>query len=126
MPDLPVTGGELTWMRHSVDTHLQGTAVIHRATLTNDGVGGRLWTYAAAGTASARLARLTADEFGGEERVQANRIIEMATLVLNLPAHTDITEADRVEYAGVTYEVLDVFSRPPDELVRRVRLKEID
>lgn len=126
MPDLPVAGGELVWMRHTVDTHLQGTAVIHRASLANDGVGGRVWTYAANGTVDARLARLTADEFGGEERVQASRIIEMATLVLNVPAHTDITETDRVEYAGVTYEVLDVFARPPDELVRRVRLKEID
>ena len=124
--NLPLSTGDLAWMRATVNAHLQGTAVISRATLANDGVGGRVHTYVASGTVDARIARLTADEFGGEERTLANRIIEMSTLVVNMPANTDVEEKDRVTYAGTTYEVIDVFSRQPDEIVRRVRLKEID
>jgi len=124
VPDLPLTGGEITNMQNVVASSLLGTAVIYRQQLTSDGIGGYTETFAAHGTVAARLGRLAPDQFGGQQLVVGGQIVEISSCVFSLPAFTDITETDRLEYAGVTYEVVDVLTRAPDELVRRVRARE--
>lgn len=110
-------------MRHTADTYLAGTAVIHTATKTADGQGGYTWTYAASGTVDARL---SPEQLRGGENAVGSRVAEVAPWILTVPASTSIDEDDRVVYNGVTYEVSEVLTWVPWEISRRVRLMEVD
>ncbi len=123
MPDLPLSAGELHSMRHTSDTFLAGTAVIHTATRASDGQGGETWTYAASGTVAARLAP---EGLRGGENIVGGRVVEVSPWILTVPFDTTIDEDDRVIYAGVTYEVSEVLTRTPEEIARRVRVVEVD
>lgn len=124
MPDLPLSTAELVQMRHTADTYLAGTAVIHTATKTADGQGGYTWTYAATGTVDARLS--PEDQRSGGEPIVGSRVAEVAPWILTVPASTSIDEDDRVVYNTVTYEVSEVLTCIPWEISRRVRLMEVD
>lgn len=123
MPDLPLTAGELASMRTSLNSFLAGTAILHTLTVTSDGQGGQNESWAASGTVDARLAP---DPVRGSEAVLAGRVAEVSSWILTVPAHTTIVETGRVVYDGVTYEVDEVLTRVPEEIGRRVRLREID
>lgn len=123
MADLPLTPGELTQMRATVNSYLAGTAVLLQPAFVSDGQGGQTSSFAAAGTVTARLAP---EMLRGQERELAGRVAEVSYWILTLPAHTTIDETWRVEYDAVTYEVEEVMTRVPEELGRRVRLREID
>lgn len=122
MADLPLTAGELAAMRSTSQAFMTGTAIISVATRASDGQGGQTWTYAASGTVDARLAYVK----GGSEAELGGRVAEVSGLVLTVPAHTSIDEDDRVAYNSVTYEVEEVLTRVPEEIARRVRVREID
>lgn len=85
-------------------------------------MGGQTWTYTASGTVSARLAFVK----GGSEVELGGRVAEVSGLVLTVPAGTSIDEDDRVTYDSVTYEVDEVLTRVPEEIARRVRVREVD
>lgn len=122
MSDLPLTAGELTSMRTSLNSFLAGTAILLSPARVSDGQGGQTLTHTAAGTVDARLAPAER----GNERELAGRLAEVSSWILTLPAHTTINEDWRVTYDSVTYEVDEVLTRVPEELGRRVRLREID
>ena len=123
MPDLPLSTAELVQMRHTADTYLAGTAVIHTATKTADGQGGYSWAYAASGTVDARL---SPEQLRGGENAVGSRLAETSPWILTVPASTSIDEDDRVVYNAVTYEVSEVLTWVPWEISRRVRLTEVD
>lgn len=123
MADLPLTQGEIATMRSTVDSYLAGTAVLLQPAVVSDGQGGQIESFAAAGTVDARLAP---EMLRGQERELAGRVAEVSYWILTLPAATTITETWRVTYDQVTYEVEEVMTRVPEELARRVRLREID
>lgn len=123
MSDLPLSTGELVQMRHTADTYLAGTAVIHTATKTSDGQGGYTWAYAASGTVAARL---SPEVLRGDEVVVGGRLAEVSPWILTVPAATSIDEDDRVVYNSITYEVSEVLTGIPWEISRRVRLVEVD
>lgn len=123
MADLPLTSGELTQMRATVDSYLAGTAILLQPAFVSDGQGGQTVGFAAAGTVDARLAP---EMLRGQEAALAGRVAELSYWILTLPAHTVVNETWRVEYNTVTYEVEEVMTRVPEELGRRVRLREID
>ena len=120
---LELTSGELRQMRTELGYTLPGTAVIQTRTLTADGQGGQVQTYAAASTVDARL---SPESLRGMEGELAGRIAEVSPWILTVAAETAITEADRGVYNTVTYEVSEVPTRTPWELSRRVRLQEVD
>lgn len=123
MADLPLTAGELTQMRATVDSYLAGTAVLLEPSFVSDGQGGQTSTFTAAGTADARLAP---EMLRGQERELAGRVAEVSYWILTLPAGTTVAETWRVTYDQMTYEVEEILTRVPEELGRRVRLREID
>ena len=123
MPMIPLSAGELAQMRADLDVSLPGTAIIQTAAKVHDGQGGYDWTYTASGTVSARL---SPEQLRGGEAIVGERIAEVQSWILTLPAHTTIDEDDRVLFDAVVYEVSEVLTRVPWEISRRVRLMEID
>lgn len=120
---LALTDGELVQMRTEVDLTLPGTAIIQTRTTGADGQGGYIQTYAASATVDARL---SPEGLRGMEGEMAGRVAEVSPWILTLPAETSITETARVVYNSVTFEVVEVMSRTPWELSKRVRLMEVD
>lgn len=124
VPDLPISAGEFTELANVATVFMQGTAIILRESLTSDGLGGNTQTFNAVGTVSARLGKLAADEFGSQQLLVGGEISEIASRIMTLPAYTDVALTDRISYSGATYEVVDVIKRDPDEIVRRVRVRQ--
>lgn len=123
-PDLAITAGEITDIQNAMGSFLGGTAVIMRSAGASDGIGGFTSSFVAHGTVAARIGLLSRDEFGGQQLVVGEQLSEITSYVLNVPAGTDVTETDRIQFAGRTYEVASVIRRTPDELIRRVRIRE--
>lgn len=92
-------------MRAASDAALPGTAVLHRNTLSSDGMGGQSSSWAAYGTVACRVAPGGA---GGGERIAGGEFQGVAPFVITVPYNTDLTHNDRVVYGGSTYEVLYV------------------
>jgi hypothetical protein len=124
MPSLPLSTGDIASCRHVADAFLPGTAVILTQGMTSDGQGGYVDAYNASGTVAARLAseRLRGDV----ESSAGGRLAEVGSWVLTVPAGTTVGETDRVRFDSIVYEVSEVLTRVPEEISRRVRLKEID
>ena len=120
MPDLALSAGELASMRHTVNSYLAGTAVIHTRSTVSDGQGGQIETYAAAGTVSALLAPLT-----GSEMEIASRLAAESSHMLTVPSTSTVAVTDRVVYASRTYEVTLVKAWTPYAIHRRVCVSEI-
>ena len=122
MPDLSLSSAELVQMRHTLETYLPGTAVVHAATKTADAQGGYEWVYAASSTVDARLAP---DGPASEEGL-AGRLAEVQQYTLTVPNTTTLDEDDRVVYNSETYEVVAVLNHVPWDLDRRVRVVRVD
>ena len=107
-------------MRHTVNSYLAGTAVIHTRSTVSDGQGGQIETYAAAGTVSALLAPLS-----GSEVEIASRLAAESSHMLTVPSTSTVAVTDRVVYASRTYEVTLVKAWTPYATNRRVCVSEI-
>lgn len=118
-----LTSGDLAWMRDTLGQSLPGTAVVLDPVAAADGQGGEAWTYVASGTFTARL---SPGGLEAREEEVAGREAARSSWTLTLPAHAAITARSRVEYDGVSYEVLNVNKRVPWEISRRVALKLSD
>ena len=94
MSDLLWTS-DVTWMQGIQNRALPGTAVIYRSTLASDGMGGQSETWAAVGTADARLLPPS-----GDESVAGEQITSITEWFVTVPQGTDITAADRIEIDG--------------------------
>lgn len=112
-------------MRQTVDTFLAGTAVLYSPATVSDGQGGYVQSYAASGTVVARVAAAVQDQFGGQEMNIGAKYSEVGSRVATLPYNTSVATTDRLVYAGVTYEVVEVYDRTPETLNLRVRLRSV-
>lgn len=123
---MPLTAGELASARSTVNAYLaSGTAVIYSPTRTADGQGGFTDSFAATGTATARVAAASVDQFGGQELQVGGRYMEIGSRVMTVPYNTTITTTNRVIFNSVTYEVVEVYDRTPETLAVRVRLRTV-
>lgn len=109
-------------MRSTVSTYLAGTAVIQSYSSTADGSGGYTDAYTASATVSARIAPL----HDGAEQLLAGRVAEVQRYMLTVPFGTSMDERDQVVFNSVTYEVIEVESRIPWHLDRRVTVAVVD
>lgn len=105
-----LTEAELDEMRDVVEDTLggdpagaAGTAIVYRKTRTPDGIGGSTWTWAAQGTADCRYAPR-----GDTEDVVGGAPSGSDAVVVTLPYDVDVELDDRVQIAGVDYEVRTV------------------
>lgn len=102
-----LTAAELTAMRAVQIAALPGTAVIERATLASDGMGGFDASWAAVGTVAARLypreVRAIAESAAGGAAV-----ISTSRWFVTLPVGSTVTAKDRLVISGRSWEVLSV------------------
>ena len=118
-----LSGSELAAMRATAGADaLPGTAVISRATVAADGMGGQTQTWAPVATVASRLSpsggtRQTEGLTGGRSTADSDWII-------TLPQGTDVRQADRIVTDGRTFEVENIADRDW-ELVRRVGCSEV-
>jgi len=102
-----LTAAELTDMRAVQVQALPSTAVIHRYSLTSDGMGGFDAAWAAVGTVACRLypqnTRSMAENANG-----GSQIISETRWFVTLPYGTGVTAADRLKIGNRTWEIYQV------------------
>lgn len=123
MSSIPLSSAELKQCRDIADQYLPGTAILLSQTTVSDGQGGYVDSYAASGTVDARLAF---EKLRGGEAAVAGRLAEVGSWILTVPANSSLEETGRVTFNSVTYDVVEVLTRTPEEVSRRIRLKEVD
>lgn len=114
--------GEIALMRDEVATTLPETVVIQRSTGASDGMGGSTRTFAANGTASARVDpvwRL------GQEREQGGRAIGDSNWVVIMAHDTDVLRGDRIVHQARALEVVDVRTPQSWELLTRAECVQL-
>lgn len=112
-----ISAAELSAMRSTVQSSLPGTVVVVRSTATSDGMGGQDEVWAAAGTVAARISPAGA----GADNIMGGEFQNVAPWVVTLPAGTDVTDRDRLTYAGQTFEITG--SSDPRSWATSIRLE---
>lgn len=102
-----LTAAELIAMRAVQVQALPSTAVIHRYTLTSDGMGGFDATWAAVGTVAARLYPQNVRSMA-ESTAGGNQVISETRWFVTLPYGTGVTAADRLKIGNRTWEIYQV------------------
>jgi head-tail adaptor len=101
-----ITAAELTAMQATQNLAMPGTAVIQRATLSANGMGGFTETWAAIGTAIARLYPVPSRAIS--EMVSGEQVISFTRWAVTMPVGTSILAKDRLLISGRTFEVGEV------------------
>lgn len=86
---------------------LPGSAIIQRGSATPDGMGGQTVTWAAVGTATARLYVQNSRAVAEDTRNGA-QVISVTRWYVTMPVGTDVTAADRLVVSGRLFEVTEV------------------
>lgn len=103
---MPLTTSEISSIRTCFEEEtLQDTAVISRPTKTPDGQGGRTAAWADIATVPARIGPGQRGASSVEGTI-ADRVGGANPVIVNLPAETDVTLADRVTILGRVLEVV--------------------
>lgn len=97
---------DLAWMQGLQGAALPGSAILQRATMTPDGMGGFTEAWAAVGTVAARV--YTQASRALAEGEQGAQIVSETRWFLTLPVGTQVTAADRITVSGVVFEVTEV------------------
>lgn len=98
-----LAANDLVWMRAQQERIQPGTAVISRATLNSDGMGGNTETWGAIGTVTARLYPMA--QRSDREMVTGGQIVSKSRWFVTMPNGTDVQPTDRVTMEGRTFEV---------------------
>lgn len=101
------------------------TATILRRTLTDDGNGGKVESYASVGTAPCRIA------FGGskteptlKDRQVGGRITPQQEWIVTLANDANVLETDRLQINGATYEIISSIRVRSWEITKRLLVKQ--
>lgn len=114
-----LSAAQLTSMRATADLALPDSAVLSRATLTSDGMGGYTESWATTATVACRL-----DPPGNARLDQwQEKIMNRAAFILSVPDDTDIQSQDRASVSGSTYEVLGLLDASWEITSRAVVVK---
>ena len=97
-----ITAAELTAMQATQNLVMPGTAIINRATLSNDGMGGQTETWAAVGTVTARLYPIPSQQ---REYATGGQPSSVSDWFVTVPVGTDVIARDRIIVSSRTFEV---------------------
>jgi len=101
-----LTAAELADFRAQQELAMPGSAIVHRATLTADGMGGQTEAWPAVGTVAARL--YPTQGYSSNERMAGNQDVSFTQWWLSAPWNADITAADVVKIDGRVFRVQEV------------------
>lgn len=101
-----IEAGDLAWMQALQGAALPGSAILQRATMTPDGMGGYSESWAAVGTVAARV--YTQASRALAEGEQGAQIVSETRWFVTLPVGTQVTAADRILAGGRLYQVTEV------------------
>jgi SPP1 family predicted phage head-tail adaptor len=101
-----LTQSELTDFRAQQLAAMPGSAIIYRASLASDGMGGQTETWAAIGTVAARL--YPTQGYSSNERLAGAQDTSMTRWWLSMPYDTDATAADVVKVDGRVFKIQEV------------------
>jgi head-tail adaptor len=101
-----LTQAELTEFRAQQLAAMPGSAILYRATLASDGMGGQTETWAAYGTVAARLYPTAG--YSSREAFAADQDMALTRWWLSLPYDADITAADLAKVDGRVFKIQEV------------------
>jgi head-tail adaptor len=101
-----LTDAELTAMRAQQRLAMPGSAIVYRAALTGDGMGGQTETWNAIGTVPARL--YPTQGYSSNERMAGAQDVSFTKWWLTTPWDADVTAADLVKVDGRVLRVQEV------------------
>ena len=96
---------DLYRMRQEQLKYLPGTAVIYRATLVSDGMGGQEETWSPIGTASCRIMPRKIED---REFPAGSQLVSKMAWVVTLPHGTAVKAEDLIKIGSRTYEIISV------------------
>lgn len=119
-----ISNNELVSMRDAIETLLPDTCNILEATNTADGYGGVTQSW---GTTSASVAcRLDiVNRRSSAQNIQGASLREYQETILSLPYDTTISNNNRVEHGGFTYNVTENNTDQSWISVKRVTLERV-
>jgi len=109
--------GDLALMRNEFKLTLPETVVIQRATMTSDGLGGSVPSWAAVGTVSARVDPLRSNS--GGEGVQGGREAGASDWAVVMAHDVSVTAEDRIVHQGRTLQIVEVRTPQSWQLLTR-------
>lgn len=101
-----LTAAELADFRSQQLLAMPGSAIVYRATLASDGMGGQTETWGIVGTVAARL--YPTQGYSSNERMAGNQDVSFTHWWLSAPWDADITAADLVKVDGRVFHVQEV------------------
>lgn len=110
-----LSDGDLALMRQDVETTLPESVVIQRATYASDGMGGSIPTWAAFGTAPARVDPMSS----GIERAQGGRESGASEWVVIMAYDGTVSASDRIVHSGRTLQITEVRTPQSWQLLTR-------
>lgn len=96
---------QLASMQATLNASLPGTVVISRPTLTSNGAGGQVTTWAAAGTVIGRLSPRVIRPRPEISDLTSDAVLATRPFIVTLPAGTDVKPTDRLITHGNTYDI---------------------
>lgn len=112
-----LSAGDIALMREDVESSLPETVVIQRATYASDGMGGSIPTFAAFGTAAARVDPMRSTS-GGEVASQG-RETGVSEWVVIMAYNGTVSASDRIVHQGRTLEITEVRTPQSWQLLTR-------
>lgn len=116
-----ISASDLVHMRIELEKSLPDSCQIQRATKVSDGAGGSTETWATVATVACRIGPTGRQP---EERAIADRLTNLTSWTLTVPALTDARVSDRLVVGSRVFEVAGVLARS-HEIARRIVCIEV-
>lgn len=113
---------DLTAMRATLAGSMPDSVAISRVTSVSDGYGGGTETWATAATVAGRV---SPSGYAPDERAVAQRLGNVSSWVITLPALTDVRVTDRLVVGARSFEVKAVLGARSYEVSRRAVCIEV-
>lgn len=112
---------QLAQIRRLAEEHMPDTATILRRTLTDDGNGGQVESYASAGTTACRV-RL---DNSRSNRDEGGRITNPDYWIVNIPTSTTLDDTDRLTINSDTFEIVGPIPKGSYQASQSIRLRKL-
>lgn len=121
---MSLTAAEIASMRAEADNYLPDTCTIKFATIGQDAMGGQSVTYPTEATGV--TCRMDEPKTGGAETAVNQAVGSVVSRIMHFKHDQTVSVQDRVVYASLTYEVIEVLESASWLITRRVIVTRIE